>query len=217
MKLTAVVLGAALCTLKCSGFAPSYGAVKVSRSAAFKMSSASAAGASSPQPSQPSPSSPDSDAAASTKAPTTFREAEVLGLRLMQERKHEEALRVFKDALKLPGSRPDVIRTKSWSGPSPVGGAFGGLESKNVMSLDEFEQQAAHYNIACASACLGKVKEAVASLQTAFSVGFDNYATVRADPDLSDIHDTPEFETLMKKYDPKLGFPNPFGSFFGGS
>jgi hypothetical protein len=59
--------------------------------------------------------------------------------------------------------------------------------------------------------------QAVASLQTAFSVGFDNYATVRADPDLSDIHDTPEFETLMKKYDPKLGFPNPFGSFFGGS
>ena len=61
--------------------------------------------------------------------------------------------------MKLPGSRPDVMRTKLLSGPSPVGGAFGGLESSRVMTLDEFELQAAHYNMACAYAQLGNAVE----------------------------------------------------------
>eukprot|EP00562_Extubocellulus_spinifer_P030842 CAMPEP_0178704874 /NCGR_PEP_ID=MMETSP0699-20121125/14453_1 /TAXON_ID=265572 /ORGANISM="Extubocellulus spinifer, Strain CCMP396" /LENGTH=62 /DNA_ID=CAMNT_0020352331 /DNA_START=703 /DNA_END=894 /DNA_ORIENTATION=+ len=45
------------------------------------------------------------------------------------------------------------------SGPSPVGGSQGGTEGKLVMGLDEFELQAAHYNIACAEARLGNVAE----------------------------------------------------------
>ena len=61
--------------------------------------------------------------------------------------------------MKLPGSRPDVVRTKALSGPSPVGGAFGGTESQNIMSLDDFELQAAHYNMACAHARLGNLDE----------------------------------------------------------
>lgn len=61
--------------------------------------------------------------------------------------------------MKLPGSRPDVLRTKSLSGPSPVGGSFGGTESQDVMSLDDFELQAAHYNMACAHARLGNLDE----------------------------------------------------------
>jgi hypothetical protein len=121
--------------------------------------------------------------------PSSFREAEVLGLRLMQEGKYEDALNgafyficifsgfvsfpplqifiscmqhsftAFKNGMKLPGSRPDVVRTKLLSGPSPVGGAFGGLESNRIMSLDEFELQAAHYNMACAHAQLGNAEE----------------------------------------------------------
>ena len=43
----------------------------------------------------------------------------------------------------LPGSKSDVVRTKSLSGPSPVGGSMGGFESKNTLTLDEFELQAA--------------------------------------------------------------------------
>ena len=54
--------------------------------------------------------------------------------------------------------------------------------------------------------------QSVANIEKAFNFGFDNYATVRADPDLSFIHGTPEFEDLMEKYDPKKGF----FSFFGG-
>ena len=91
--------------------------------------------------------------------PTTFREAEILGLRLMQEGHFEEALVAFQKGMKLPGSRPDVLRTKSLSGPSPVGGSYGGLESQNVMTLDDFELQAAHYNMACAHARLGNLAE----------------------------------------------------------
>lgn len=52
--------------------------------------------------------------------------------------------------------------------------------------------------------------QAVASLKLAFDNGFDNYATVRADPDLGTLADDNEFVYLMEKYDPQQGF-NPFG------
>ena len=61
--------------------------------------------------------------------------------------------------MSLPGSRPDIVRTANVPGPSPVGGAKGGTEGRAVMNLDEFEYQAAHYNVACAYACLGNVRE----------------------------------------------------------
>jgi len=114
--------------------------------------------------------------------------------------------------MKLPGSRPDIVRTANVPGPSPVGGAKGGTEGKFVQNLDEFELQAAHYNVACAHACLGNVGESVANLKKSFDYGFDNYATVRADPDLSNVQSTKDFERLMEQYDPKKGF-NPFGVF----
>ena len=81
------------------------------------------------------------------------------------------------------------------------------------MTLDEFEMQAAHYNIACAYARLDMISQSCKSLEMAFKVGFDNYATVRADPDLNSVHNTQEFEALMEKFDPKKGFPNPFALF----
>mmetsp|Transcript_55403 Transcript_55403/g.62725 ORF Transcript_55403/g.62725 Transcript_55403/m.62725 type:complete len:178 (+) Transcript_55403:172-705(+) len=80
--------------------------------------------------------------------PSTFREAEVLGLRLMQEGSFEDALVAFQKGMKLPGSRPDVVRTKSSSGPSPVGGSYGGTDSQKIMALDDFELQAVYYNMA---------------------------------------------------------------------
>lgn len=147
-----------------------------------------------------------------TQDPTTFREAEVLGLRLMQEGNFKEALVAFQKGMKLPGSRPDILRTKALSGPSPVGGAFGGTESQNVMTLDDFELQAAHYNMACAHARLGNIDDAISNLAKAFENGFDNYSTVRGDPDLDPIKREPDFIKLMDSYETK-GF-NPFG-FFG--
>jgi len=142
--------------------------------------------------------------------PTTFRGAEVLGLRLMQEEKFEEALAVFKEGLKLPGSKSDIIRTKLLNGPSPVGGSMGGFGSDVVQQLDEFELQAAHYNMACAYSQLKDIDMAVASLQKSFENGFDNYATVRGDPDLKPLKGTQEFDDLMGKWDRF----KPFGGFF---
>ena len=52
--------------------------------------------------------------------------------------------------------------------------------------------------------------QSVANLKSAFDYGFDNYATVRSDPDLGDVHPTPEFEDLMNKYDKRFRLPNPF-------
>jgi len=142
--------------------------------------------------------------------PTTFRGAEILGLRLMQEGKYKEALAVFKEGLKLPGSKSDVIRTKLLNGPSPVGGSMGGFETNVIKQLDEFELQAAHYNMACAYAQLKDIDMAVASLQKSFENGFENYATVKGDPDLKPLKGTQEFDDLMEKWDRF----KPFG-FFG--
>lgn len=64
----------------------------------------------------------------------------------------------FEQSFKLPGSRTDIIRTKTLSGPSPVGGAAGGTEGKQVYGLDEFEYQAVHYNMACAHSKLGNTE-----------------------------------------------------------
>jgi tetratricopeptide (TPR) repeat protein len=121
------------------------------------------------------------DAAIPEPSLTTFREAEVLGLRLMQEGNYEEALKVFQKGMKLPGSNKDVVRTKSLSGPSPVGGSMGGFESQNVFPLDEFELQAAHYNIACVHAQLGNLEEV--SLLVATRKGIIlNFERVELDP-----------------------------------
>ena len=91
---------------------------------------------------------------------------------------------------------------------------MGGFESNAIQSLDEFELQAAHYNMACAHAQLSQLGEAIVSLEKAFQAGFDNYATVRGDPDLDPIKKDKDFEKLMEQYEPKKGF-NPFGLFGG--
>jgi tetratricopeptide (TPR) repeat protein len=121
----------------------------------------------------------------------------------------------FQTGMKLPGSRTDIIRTKTNPGPSPVGGGLGGLESKVMVTLDEFELQAVYYNMACAYAQLGQTEQAVEALQSAFENGFDNYGTVKQDPDLDPVKGTSSYEALMDKYDSKTKGFNPFGLFGG--
>mmetsp|Transcript_13757 Transcript_13757/g.19713 ORF Transcript_13757/g.19713 Transcript_13757/m.19713 type:complete len:116 (+) Transcript_13757:562-909(+) len=110
----------------------------------------------------------------STPILLTFRDAELQGLRLIQQKMHADALDIFQKGLKLPGSRMDVVRTQSISGPSPVGGASGGRSSQVVQTLDEFEFQPAYYNIACAYSCLGQEEYAIANLRTSLEYVFDN-------------------------------------------
>lgn len=89
---------------------------------------------------------------------------------------------------------------------------MGGYESQNTLALDEFELQACYYNMACAHAQLGNAQESIACLDKSFAAGFDNYNTVREDPDLEPIRKEKDFEVLMQKYEAKKGF-NPFGFF----
>lgn len=56
------------------------------------------------------------------------------------------------------------------------------------------------------------LNQAISNLAKAFENGFDNYSTVRGDPDLDPIKREPDFVKLMDSYETK-GF-NPFG-FFG--
>jgi len=147
-----------------------------------------------------------------TLDPETFREAEVLGLRLMQDGKYEAALKVFENGMKLPGSKSDIIRSQTLA-VSPVGGSAGGREGKAVLLLDEFERQAAYYNIACAQCEMGNISLAVFNLRKSFDNGFDNYATVKVDPNLRNLVDVPEFNALMEEYDSKGIFKNPFNLF----
>lgn len=55
------------------------------------------------------------------------------------------------------------------------------------------------------------VGQAISNLSKAFESGFDNYSTVRGDPDLDSIKKEPAFIKLMDSYETK-GF-NPFGLF----
>ena len=109
----------------------------------------------------------------------------------------------------LPGSNKDIVQNKALSGPSPVGGSMGGYESQNIYPLDELELQAAHYNIACAHAQIGNLDDSIANLQKSFENGFNNYSTVRGDPDLDPIKEQGDYKKLMDAYDSKEF--NPFG------
>ena len=70
--------------------------------------------------------------------------------------------------------------------------------------------------MACAHAQLGNLQDSIFALQTAFENGFDNFSTVRGDPDLDPVKGEREFDKLMDAYEPKKGGFNPFGLFGGG-
>merc|ERR1719232_1072246 len=135
---------------------------------------------------------------------TTFRDAEVIGLNLMQLGEYEEALKTFEMGMKLKGSRIDIVRTKNIQGPSPVGGSHGGTEGRTVCYLDEFEKQAGHYNMACAHARLGNAKMSIENLRAAVTNGFDNIATIESDPDLRNVREAPDFQVFLAETQKEL-------------
>ena len=111
------------------------------------------------------------------------------------------------------------------SGPSPVGGSKGGTESRTISTLDAYELQAGHYNLACAYARIdadaasttttsssstatttssdNNIQMSIQNLRKAFEFGFTNYDIVRTDIDLTNITSTPEYINLMNEYEGK--------------
>jgi hypothetical protein len=122
--------------------------------------------------------------------------------------------------MKLPGSRIDIVRTPNVSGPSPVGGSKGGTESQTIATLDMYELQAGHYNLACAYARIdaaaassttstttatnsNNIELSIQNLRKAFEFGFTNYNIVKTDIDLANIITTSEYINLMNEYEGK--------------
>lgn len=147
--------------------------------------------------SPPTTNTPRKEQNKNESPPVTFRDAEIIGLNLMQLGEYEEALKTFEMGMKLEGSRVDIVRTKNIQGPSPVGGSHGGTEGKTVCYLDEFEKQAGHYNMACAHARLGNGKRSIENLRAAVVNGFDNIATIRSDPDLRNVQEESDFQAFL--------------------
>lgn len=67
------------------------------------------------------------------------------------------------------------------------------------------EESTAWYNLACSYALTGHVEDALASLNRAIALGYDDYRWMRKDPDLKPLHKNPQFEELLRRARSKEG------------
>ncbi|MCO5564090.1 hypothetical protein L7F22_017746 [Adiantum nelumboides] len=66
----------------------------------------------------------------------------------------------------------------------------------------EFKEEAvANYNIACCYSKLNEVEAGLSALEAAMESGFEDYKTIRSDPDLANLRASPKFTPLINKYD----------------
>ncbi|KAI5064056.1 hypothetical protein GOP47_0020726 [Adiantum capillus-veneris] len=63
------------------------------------------------------------------------------------------------------------------------------------------EEAVANYNIACCYSKLNEVEAGLSALEAAMEAGFEDYKTVRSDPDLANLRVSPKFTPLIDKYD----------------
>ena len=170
-------------------------------------------------------------AAAAAPEPQSYAEAEALALELCAvaaaaggvvgspgdegeaRRLYGEAVALFEQALKLPGDDYDVRRVSAQN--SPVGGAPVLRDLERVTFPSVLQRQTAHYNIACCRAKLGQSVEALDALETALSLGFDDFQLVQREGDFSAIRG--DVDRLVARFKPKglfkdVSFPEPRGA-----
>ena len=170
-------------------------------------------------------------AAAAAPEPQSYAEAEALALELCAvaaaaggvvgspgdegeaRRLYGEAVALFEQALKLPGDDYDVRRVSAQN--SPVGGAPVLRDLERVTFPSVLQRQTAHYNIACCRAKLGQSVEALDALETALSLGFDDFQLVQREGDFSAIRG--DVDRLVQRFKPKglfkdVSFPEPRGA-----
>lgn len=63
------------------------------------------------------------------------------------------------------------------------------------------EAAVASYNVACCYSKLNKVQAGLSALGDAMQAGYEDFKTIRNDPDLANLRASEEFETILKKYD----------------
>ncbi len=170
-------------------------------------------------------------AAAAAPEPQSYAEAEALALELCAvaaaaggvvgspgdegeaRRLYGEAVALFEQALKLPGDDYDVRRVSAQN--SPVGGAPVLRDLERVTFPSVLQRQTAHYNIACCRAKLGQSVEALDALETALSLGFDDFQLVQREGDFATMRG--DVDRLVQRFRPKglfkdVSFPEPRGA-----
>ncbi|ONK74318.1 uncharacterized protein A4U43_C03F5010 [Asparagus officinalis] len=63
------------------------------------------------------------------------------------------------------------------------------------------EASVASYNVACCYSKLDQVQAGLSALEDAMQAGYEDFKTLRSDPDLANLRASEEFEPLIKKYD----------------
>lgn len=75
------------------------------------------------------------------------------------------------------------------------------FESVLGLKPEAREEAVASYNVACCYAKLKQIDAGLQALEEAMEAGFDDYKTVREDPDIANLRESPGFIPLINKYD----------------
>lgn len=103
--------------------------------------------------------------------PKVCKEAINAGLELYRSKQYKEAITMWQKSLEMPGS-----------GAMRMSGTV-----REFSCPSEGEENAALYNMACAYSQLKETQSAVTCIQGALENGFDDFQTLRKDPDLANI------------------------------
>ena len=57
-----------------------------------------------------------------------------------------------------------------------------------------------HYNLACSYSLAGQVEEALATIKKAVLLGYDDFAYMLSDPDLSNLREDRRFNSLFNRF-----------------
>ena len=79
--------------------------------------------------------------------------------------------------------------------------ALGHFESVLGLRPEARDVAVASYNVACCYSKLNQIDAGLQALEEAMEAGFDDYKTVREDPDLAILRNSPRFTPLINRFD----------------
>lgn len=109
------------------------------------------------------------------------------GLLVYKDGDTERALQLFQRSLTLPGTGMKRFRDKP-------------------REISDEEKQAALYNTACCLGRLGEPEDGLKAVAGCLDSGYTGFGTMRNDPDMAPLRESPKFEGLLKRFEPGGGF-----------